>query len=313
MTKYELPDETLQLIAASPELAVPMMMQGEASRTDLISALRGMAGPANSGVTRFANVANGSNDGMRGYRGANNPGMLRMKYVAPEVILPGAETSVPPYVPPYVPRFVDDTVEDTDDDEVIIGDDDNDDLVDPYVPVGTEIIDDDEDDDDDTDTGGGGTGGGDSGGGTGGGGTGTSGGTGTAGTGTVGTATTGTTGTSSTGTGDSLRDAIAAAVGGSGASIDNSSSGLDMSSTSNPAGSNLSATQIESLTRPKVPNVTLTVNGGGLSLDDAGSKSQTFDYPEFLTPDELKAYEAWLATQGGGKSIFDETAGTMEF
>lgn len=339
--RYELPDETLQLIAASPELAVPMMMQGgeaqfatpDVRRSDLISALRGIAGSGNPGFTRFANKGNASMAGLRSYRGANNPGILTMgKYVAPDVVLPGAET--------YTPRgngsivlndFVidddfdfQDTVIDDDIDEDVgtkIVDEDRD-LGTPIVDVGTEIIDDDIVDDgtggDGTGgtggggTGGGGTGGGD-GGGTGGGGTGTSGGTGTAGTGTVGTATTGTTGTSSTGTGDSLRDAITAAIGGSGGSIDNSASGLDTSSASNSVGSALTADQLASLTKPKVPSVTLEVSGNGLTLDDAGSTSQTFDYPEFLTPDELKAYEAWMATQGGGKPIFDETLGTLEF
>lgn len=338
--KYELPDETLQLIAASPELAVPMMMQGgeaqfatpDVRRSDLISALRGMSGPANPGVTRFANKGNASMAGLRAYRGANNPGILSMgKYVAPEVVLPGAETYIPRYVRPVVNDIVgDDTVVEDDviDDDIILDETD--------VPVGTVITDDDDDTvvvdtivggtgndtivggtGNDTVTGGagggtgGGTGGGDGGSGTGG--TGTSGGTGTAGTGTVGTATTGTTGTGSTGTGDSLRDAITAAVNGSGASIDNSASGLDASSASNTLGSALTADQLASLTKPKVPNVTLEVSGNGLTLDDAGSTSQTFDYPEFLTPDELKAYEAWMATQGGGKPIFDETLGTLEF
>lgn len=328
---YELPDETLQLIAAFPELAATMMQKGseaqsaapDVRRSDLISALRRISGPENPGVTRFLNNPNGSMIGMRAYRGANNPGILGMKYVAPNVTLPGAETYVPLYVPPYVPPIIDDTIDDDDIiDDDIIGDDVDDDLVDPYVPVGTEIIDgggDDDDDDDDTDDGSGGTGTGTGGTGTGGtgtggtGGTGESGGTGTAGTGAVGTASTGTTGTGSTGNGDSLRDAIAAAIGGSGASIDNSASGLDTSSASNSVGSALTADQLASLTKPKVPNVTLEVSGNGLTLDDAGSTSQTFDYPEFLTPDELKAYEAWMATQGGGKPIFDETAGTMEF
>ena len=317
---YGLPDETLQLIAAFPEVAAAMMQQGgeaqfatpNVRRSDLISALRGIAGPENTGVTRFANDDNGAMTGLRGYRGANNPGMLRMKYVAPELILPGAETSVPPYVPPYVPPFVPvgtggtggtgtDGTGDGTGGLVVLDDLINDDVIDDDVL------------DDDTDDGTGGTGGTGTGG-TGTGGTGSAGGTGTSGTGTVGTASTGTTGTGSTGNGDSLRDAITAAVNGSGGSIDNSAAGLNSSSSaSNVLGSTLTADQLASLTKPKVPNVTLEVSGNGLSLDDAGSKSQTFDYPEFLTPDELKAYEAWMATQGGGKPIFDETAGTMEF
>jgi hypothetical protein len=77
-------------------------------------------------------------------------------------------------------------------------------------------------------------------------------------------------------------------------------------------------------TKPKVPNVTLEVVGGPIALDDKGSTSQTFDYPEFLSPEELKAYEAWMATQGGiggggggvnggGKYFDDQSAATLEF
>lgn len=337
VNKYELPDEMLQLIGGAPELDFGMQQQGGAAqfatpdvrRSDLISALRSISGPGNPGFTRFANKGNGSMSAMRGYRGANNPGILSMgKYVAPEVTLSGGETGTP-YVRPndlvVDKMFFDDVVDDDIvDDEVI---DDGDILDDVIVDDGTVITDDDVvvldtvvgGTGNDTIVGGtgndtvtGGTGGTGTGG-SGTGGTGTAGGTGIAGTGTVGTATTGTTGTGSTGTGDSLRDAITAAVDGSGASIDNSAAGLDTSSASAAVGSALTADQISQLTRPKVPNVTLEVNGGGLALDDAGSTSQTFDYPEFLTPDELKAYEAWMATQGGGKPIFDETAGVMEF
>ena len=38
VNKYELPNETLRLIAGSPELSIPMMQQGGASRSDLICA-----------------------------------------------------------------------------------------------------------------------------------------------------------------------------------------------------------------------------------------------------------------------------------
>jgi hypothetical protein len=339
---YGLPDETLQLIGAAPELDFGMQQQTGAAqfatpgvrRSDLISALRSISGSGNSGVTRFANKGNASMAALRNYRGANNPGILSMgKYVAPEVVLPGGETQTPYFRPKdlVVDNFdFQDTVIDDDIDEDVGTEiiDDGVVLDDPVVPVGTEITDDDVDDDvvvldtvvvgtgNDTVTDGtGGTGGGTGGGngGTGGGGTVTAGGTGIAGTGVIGSATTGTTGTSTTGTGDALRDAITAAVDGSGASIDNSAAGLDTSSSSAAVGSALTADQISQLTKPKVPNVTLEVSGGGLALDDAGSTSQTFDYPEFLSPDELKAYESWLATQGGGKPIFDETLGTMEF
>jgi RTX calcium-binding nonapeptide repeat (4 copies) len=166
----------------------------------------------------------------------------------------------------------------------------------------------------------GGTGGGDGGSGTGGTGgltgTGTTGGTGTS------TATTGTTagsGSTTAGTGDSLRDAVVAAVGGSGASIDNSAAGLDMSSASSSLGSSLTSDQISQLTKPKVPSVTL--ESSGPALDDKGSLSQTFDYPELLDEAELQAYNEWLnqqqslaaGTTGGGKSVFDETWGSLEF
>lgn len=169
----------------------------------------------------------------------------------------------------------------------------------------------------------GGTGGGDGGSGTGG----TSGLTGTGTTGGTGsTTTTGTTsGTGSTsGTGDSLRDAITAAVDGTGASIDNSSAGLDTSSASSTLGSSLTADQLASLTKPKVPNVTLEVTGNGLTLDDAGSTSQTFDFPELLEAGDLEIYNEWLKQQdtlnsggsgntGGGKPMFEDSWGIMEY
>lgn len=144
----------------------------------------------------------------------------------------------------------------------------------------------------------------------------------------------------------SIRDAITA-------SIDNSTAGLDTSATTSTSGAGLPTEQID-LTKPKVPNVTLEVVNGPLELDDQGSKAVTFDYPELLDEDELKAYEDWikskdtsnldgwemsytpgssiddlLRTQSsvftpttnpgympnpfGGKPLFDETWGTMEF
>lgn len=328
VTKYELPDELLQLIAASPEIAAPMMQQGgeaqfatpDVRRSDLISALRGISGPGNPGFTRFANKGNGSMAAMRNYRGANNPGVLSMgKYVAPEVVLPGGETSTP-YVRPkdlVVDSIVNDDIVDDGDwpgDYVEDYSDDGDkgvaatdDGFSPDIPVGTVITDGSVDtivggtgndtvtggtgDGTRGGTGGGGTGGGDGGSGTGG--TGTGGGTGTTGTGSVGTATTGTNGTESNGTGDSLRDAITAAIDGAGASIDNSTAGLDTSAATNGGVSSLSLDQVDS-SKPKVPNVTLEVVNGNIDLDDQGSKAVTFDYPELLTGDELKAYEDWL-------------------
>lgn len=400
--RYELPDETLQLIAASPEFAVPMMMQGgeaqfstpDVRRSDLISALRSISGPGNPGFTRYANAKNGAalDYTKRNYRGANNPAVLAMKkYVAPDVVLPGGETDIVIDTPVFDKLIYDDIVDDeVIDDEVIdddivdddIVDDDvvDEDLVDDVVVddiikdevIGDTIVDGDGDgtlitDGDGTvitDGGGtvisdgtvvtdGGTGGNtvvdDSGTSTVVGGTGadTAGGggdsirsaiesavgsvNGTSGSGvsdaTVGgttgatnTDTTSTTvggGSTTTGTGDALRDAIIAAVDGAGASIDNSLAGLDMSAAANTPGAGLPTDQID-LTKPKVPNVTLEV-GNGLTLDDGGSTSMTFDYPELLSPDELAAYDAWLATQnpggttGGGKAIFDETWGSLEF
>ncbi len=114
---YGLPDSTLQLIAGSPELSIPSMQQGSAAqfatpdvrRSDLISALRGIPGAANPGFTRYANAANGSAlaPGARKPLNVISPARLTMaKYIAPEVVLPGAET---PYVPPDRP-FVPDLI-----------------------------------------------------------------------------------------------------------------------------------------------------------------------------------------------------------
>ena len=81
----------------------------------------------------------------------------------------------------------------------------------------------------------------------------------------------------------------------------------------------MTADQLASLTKPKVPNVTLEVTGNGLTLDDKGSTSATYDYPELLSAEDLAAYEAWMATQnfggasggmGGGKP-FDDTYGNI--
>jgi len=155
---YGLPDSTLQLIAGSPELSIPMMQQGSAAqfatpdvrRSDLISALRGISGPANPGFTRYANGANGAalTPSSRKYRGANNPGMLGMgKYVAPEVVLPGGEIGTP-YVKPDTP-FVNDFVfrdvvvdDDVVDDDVVDDDVVDDDVVDDDVVIDDDVVDD---------------------------------------------------------------------------------------------------------------------------------------------------------------------------
>jgi hypothetical protein len=82
----------------------------------------------------------------------------------------------------------------------------------------------------------------------------------------------------------------------------------------------LTADQLASLTKPKVPNVTLEVSGNGLVLDDAGSTSQTFDFPELLDADQLQVYNEWLkqsqsskGAAGVGKPGFEETLGSLEF
>ena len=116
---YGLPDETLQLIASSPDLGFLLPQQGttaqfakpDVRRSDLISALRSIPGAANPGFTRYANGANGQPliPSSSKNRGANNPAMLSMAaYVAPEVTLPGGESPpyIPPDVPPYVPPFI---------------------------------------------------------------------------------------------------------------------------------------------------------------------------------------------------------------
>lgn len=343
--KYELPDETMQLIAAGPDLINDRRylqqrdnLNSRQPGSELIKALRA-SGTSNPGLTLYDNYKRPDETSARTLRrNMFNPGRLTMSRTNRDVILPGAEItpSRPPRVVdpvvlgPLLPddEIIDEEVIDDDiiDDDIIVDDIIDDDIIDDTVVVDTIVGGTGNDTivggtGNDTVTGGsgggtgGGTGGGDGGSGTGG--TGTGGGTGTTGTGTVGTATTGTTGTGSTGTGDSLRDAITAAMGGSGASIDNSSAGLDMSSTSTP-GSNLTASQIESLTRPKVPSVTLESSGPALD-QDTGATSMTFDYPELLSADELKAYEAWLATQGGGaagaagKPGLEETLGALEF
>lgn len=111
---YGLPDETLQLIAASPELSFLLSPDEGAMqvatpglrRSDLISALRSISAAENAGFNRFDNLENDDalDINLRQSRGANNPSRLSMKYIAPAVELPGAETQ-PPYVPPYVPRM----------------------------------------------------------------------------------------------------------------------------------------------------------------------------------------------------------------
>lgn len=121
---YGLPDETLQLIASSPDFGFLLPQQGttaqfatpDVRRSDLISALRNISGPANPGFTRYANKANAPalNVNLRNTRGAMSPVKLAMqKYVAPEVVLPGGDTQVP-YTPPTTPVVPDVIVPDLD-------------------------------------------------------------------------------------------------------------------------------------------------------------------------------------------------------
>lgn len=148
---YGLPDSTLQLIAGSPELSIPMMQQGSAAqfatpdvrRSDLISALRGIPGAANPGVTRYANAANGSalTPSSRKQLNVISPARLTMaKYVAPEVVLPGADVGGPGGSVVDDFDFKDFVVDDVVDDE-IVDDGDKDVIDDPFVPVGTPIVD----------------------------------------------------------------------------------------------------------------------------------------------------------------------------
>ena len=342
-SRYELPDETLQLIAASDfanaftpfnQNVTPSQSAGSLKSDNLIQALRAAtkAGPGNPGVNLLPNRANGKALKTRDYiNQLMSPSILKMPaYIKPDVVLPGAETQVPitlPYVPPFVPTIVDDTVVD----DTVVDDDVVDDtVVDDTVVGGTG---------NDTVVGGtgndtvvggtstvvGGTGNDTVVGGPGGTGTGLTG-TGVIGTGVVGTGTSTVLGPGTVGPGidgpvtggTSLRDTIVSAVNGSG-SIDNSAAGVGSNSSLNAAGSSLTADQITSLTTPKVPNVTITSSGP--ALDDQGSTTQRFDYPELLSPEELRIYEQLLIEQnkpgssggGAGKPFDEETWGDMAF
>jgi hypothetical protein len=117
---YGLPNETLQLIASSPDLNFLLPQQGTSAqfatpdvrRSDLISALRNIPGAANPGFTRYANAANGAalTANLRKSGGANNPAPLTMPaYVAPpQVGGGGGEIQNPGIVPiaPFVPDVV---------------------------------------------------------------------------------------------------------------------------------------------------------------------------------------------------------------
>ena len=345
-SKYELPDSTLQLIASSDfakafkgfdQNVTPTQTLGALKAETLIQALRDAtkAGPGNPGVNLLANRANGKVLKTRDYKDQIfHPEILRMApFIKPDVILPGAETQIPitlPAVLPYVPTTLDDDIVDDDvvdddvvDDDVVVDDVVDDDVVVDTVVGGTG---------NDTIVGGtgtstivGGTGNDTVVGGTGGTGTGLTG-TGVIGTGVAGAGTSTVLGPGTVGPGidgpvtggTSLRDTIVAAVNGSG-SIDNSTAGVGSNSSLNAAGSSLTADQIAALTRVKVPNVTITSSGP--ALDDQGSTTQRFDYPELLSPEELRIYEQLLIEQnkpgfggsGASKPFDEETWGDMAF
>ena len=153
---YGLPDSTLQLIAGSPELSIPSMQQGSAAqfatpdarRSDLISALRGIPGAANPGVTRYANAANGSalTPAARKQLNVISPARLSLaKYIAPEVALPSGEIGTPYVKPdtPFVNDFVfrDVVVDDDDVDDDVVDDVVDDDVVDAVV-IDDDVVDD---------------------------------------------------------------------------------------------------------------------------------------------------------------------------
>lgn len=332
--KYELPDETMQLISADPgifEGGKFLEQRPSGIRpSEMIKALRSF-GTGNNGFSQYENQAGPNSASARTLRrGLFNPIKLSIPRVSRSVTLPGAETTPPPASRPvsisavYPDVIDDDIVDDNWPGDYVerkkiadLGTAATDDGFSPNISVGTPVgtaITDSVVGGTGNDTVTGGTGNdGTGGGGTGGDGTGGTGGTGTGGlgggTGTTGTGVT-TDGTGTTG-GTDLRSLITSAMNGSG-SIDNSSAGLDSTSSSG-----LTADQIVSLTKPKVASVTLESSGPALD-QDTGATSMTFDYPELLSPEELKAYEAWLATQGGGaagagKPGLEETLGAMEF
>ncbi len=135
-SKYELPDETLQLIANSDfanafksfnQNVTPSQSAGALKPDNLIKALRDAtkAGPGNPGVNLLANRANGKPLQTRDYKNQLfYPQILKMgPYIKPDVVLPKAETQLP-YVPPFVPPIVDDVVIKKLGDDVVSDDDD---------------------------------------------------------------------------------------------------------------------------------------------------------------------------------------------
>lgn len=109
---YGLPDETLQLIAAAPDLFAGgnYLQRGGNANTQLpgsalIAALRG-DGTNNPGFSQYANRGNGQSASARtARRGLFAPAKLSMGRVTRDVTLPSAETQVPTRLPriPVVP------------------------------------------------------------------------------------------------------------------------------------------------------------------------------------------------------------------
>lgn len=117
---YGLPDQTLQLIGSSPNFNFPSLQGGTTAQfatpdvrsSNLISALRGIPGSQNQGVTQYANQANGAalSPTVRKPVNVMSPARLTMpKYIAPpEVSAPGGDVQTPAVMPdPFVlPRDI---------------------------------------------------------------------------------------------------------------------------------------------------------------------------------------------------------------
>lgn len=108
---YGLPDATLQLIGAAPELNFGSAQQGGVPMSNLISALRGERSSNNPGVRLLANRANG--DGITFNRKPTSlskaiPILKMPKAITPDVTLPGGETQTPYVRPdrPVVPDLI---------------------------------------------------------------------------------------------------------------------------------------------------------------------------------------------------------------
>jgi hypothetical protein len=104
---YGLPDETLQLIAGSPDLNFSRGTN-DPGLTSMISALRGERSSNNPGVQLLANRANGAGINFNRKPTSTStrvPILTMAKVPKTETTLPVGETQ-PPYVPPYVPPYL---------------------------------------------------------------------------------------------------------------------------------------------------------------------------------------------------------------